>query len=60
MRPVSRKLGSLVHGLVIFDHLKWRKRDEKEHLELLKEKFLNYVSYIHTGLLIPLQEKHGL
>ena len=23
--------GSLVHGLVIFDHLKWRKRDEEDH-----------------------------
>lgn len=23
--------GSLVHGLVNFDHLKWRKRDEEKH-----------------------------
>ena len=23
--------GSLVHGLVIFDHLKWRKRNEEKH-----------------------------
>ena len=52
--------GSLVHRLVIFDHLKRRKRDEEEHLALLKEKFLNYVVYIHEGLLIPIQEKHGL
>ena len=45
--------GSLVHRLVIFDHLKWRKRDEEGHLALLKEEFLNYVVYIHEGLRSP-------